>query len=537
MLRTGDRRGSVADLLASAVTWPATPGLAMLLARLDLSSLSGPDLVHAVVAGQRLASWVDATQQSLLAALARPGVAVPIERVLEAARWSAATPGEMWASDEALDNAADPATDPGCANAVAHHAARFASMEVAAALHLSPLAARVRVERALVLSDRMPDTLARVRAGDVDPLRASILAEMTATLPPDLGAVVESVVLPSAGSCTPSQLRARLARTVLHLDPDGAAERAKAARKGRDVHARPESNDLATVSALMGADKARTLMWLLNTMADAAGGADDTRTVGERRIDALTDIIDDLIATGVADIRPIGAAAESNASHADTPNHSPKRDDRPEPPRCDRYRPTSPSGTTPPVCLTVYLAASTLAGHDNWPAELAGHGTITPELARALARAATTARVVAVGAADGPSLGPPGACDHPGCTGDATCGTALDHGHDIYRPPARVADYVLERDRCCRFPGCRMPAIRCDLDHQIPFAEGGSTCPCNLRPLCRGHHLAKTFTGWSYASAPDGTATWTSPLGLRHADPPDDQLRNLIIAHSDDPPF
>ena len=58
-----------------------------------------------------------------------------------------------------------------------------------------------------------------------------------------------------------------------------------------------------------------------------------------------------------------------------------------------------------------------------------------------------------------------------------------------------------------------------DLDHieaYVPPDEGGppgQTHPHNLAPLCRRHHRAKTFTGWHYERARDGTYEWTSPHG------------------------
>ncbi len=70
---------------------------------------------------------------------------------------------------------------------------------------------------------------------------------------------------------------------------------------------------------------------------------------------------------------------------------------------------------------------------------------------------------------------------------------------DPYRPTALT-------DLLCRFlwatcsvPGCERPAFACDLDHVCeydPPARGmavGPTCPCNLLPKCRYHHLMKTF--------------------------------------------
>ena len=54
-----------------------------------------------------------------------------------------------------------------------------------------------------------------------------------------------------------------------------------------------------------------------------------------------------------------------------------------------------------------------------------------------------------------------------------------------YQPGRRLRNIVCARQRTCSFPGCRRPAARCDLDHTIPYDQGGLTCECNLAPLCR----------------------------------------------------
>jgi Domain of unknown function (DUF222) len=83
-----------------------------------------------------------------------------------------------------------------------------------------------------------------------------------------------------------------------------------------------------------------------------------------------------------------------------------------------------------------------------------------------------------------------------------------------YRPSAKLAAFVRARDLTCRFPGCRVPAHRCDIDHVLPYPIG-ATHPSNLICLCRKHHLLKTFWigDWSVTLAADGSATWTSPIG------------------------
>jgi HNH endonuclease len=62
-------------------------------------------------------------------------------------------------------------------------------------------------------------------------------------------------------------------------------------------------------------------------------------------------------------------------------------------------------------------------------------------------------------------------------------------------------------------PYCRRPATRCDLDHTIPYDQGGRTCECNLAPLCRRHHQAKQAPGWQLDQCEPGRMTWRLPNG------------------------
>ena len=68
----------------------------------------------------------------------------------------------------------------------------------------------------------------------------------------------------------------------------------------------------------------------------------------------------------------------------------------------------------------------------------------------------------------------------------------------------------------CVFPWCTRSARRCDIDHTIPAARGGPTCPCNLAPLCRRHHRIKTHGGWTYTTLEPGTYLWTSRHGYQY---------------------
>jgi hypothetical protein len=76
------------------------------------------------------------------------------------------------------------------------------------------------------------------------------------------------------------------------------------------------------------------------------------------------------------------------------------------------------------------------------------------------------------------------------------------------------------RDARCRFPGCKVPADRCELDHIInsPFTDPTSDGPTSIRNcacLCRTHHQLKTKKLWKVRTPDDGiTLHWTGPAGV-----------------------
>ncbi len=148
-------------------------------------------------------------------------------------------------------------------------------------------------------------------------------------------------------------------------------------------------------------------------------------------------------------------------------------------------------GARPAVQLTV--AASTLLGLDEQPAELAGYGPIPAAMARRIAKddTGTWRRLLTD--------------DH---------GRLLDYGSKTYRPPARLAAFIIARDQTCTFTSCTRPAV--------DLRPGPSDCrergrsrrvPGNLHPLCRRHHRCKHLAHWQPQRQPDGSTVWTSPTG------------------------
>jgi hypothetical protein len=155
--------------------------------------------------------------------------------------------------------------------------------------------------------------------------------------------------------------------------------------------------------------------------------------------------------------------------------------------------------------VTLTIPEDILTHPPPWPEP--GTGLDLPDgiLARAIKAAATAAaRARAAQAADAAA----GGCAH------AAASLA-------YRPPPRLKEYIAARDLTCRFPRCRQPAWRGDLDHTIAFDDGGLTCGCNLGGLCRTHHVLKHHPDWNLRQFVPGVFTWTTPAGRTYITTPD----------------
>lgn len=184
------------------------------------------------------------------------------------------------------------------------------------------------------------------------------------------------------------------------------------------------------------------------------------------------------------------------------------------------------SGT---VHLTMPMSAWLGGGQ---PGEVAGHGPVdapvSRELAALLAASPGTRWCLTVTGPDGRAAGHACASKGPAAgepvlrwaaglrarlrlleTGECSHATESP----AYRPPARLRHLVCVRQRTCCYPGCRRPAVRCDLDHTVPYDQGGRTCSCNLAPCCRRHHRAKQAPGWHLQQLSPGQMTWRMPSG------------------------
>ena len=91
--------------------------------------------------------------------------------------------------------------------------------------------------------------------------------------------------------------------------------------------------------------------------------------------------------------------------------------------------------------------------------------------------------------------------------------TAVARGGRTIPAALRVA--LTERDPVCVVPGCDT-RDHLEIDHLLPFADGGEASMANLARLCHWHHYLKTHHGHRLerggpVDGPDPTWTWRAP--------------------------
>jgi len=60
---------------------------------------------------------------------------------------------------------------------------------------------------------------------------------------------------------------------------------------------------------------------------------------------------------------------------------------------------------------------------------------------------------------------------------DPDTGQPIDGGTTRRRPTTAQRRFVHAHHRTCSHPGCRMPAVSCDIDHRVPGRSAGSPAP------------------------------------------------------------
>ncbi|MGP3925643.1 DUF222 domain-containing protein [Streptomyces sp. 8N616] len=476
-----------AGYLAGAVPGPET---ASLLAVLDAEKLSGAGRIDALRALERHAEWVQALQVRVLAALDTE----PVEPF----------PGEESPAEGVWD---------------------FTCEQVACALRISNTTAATRLATARELVGTFTPTLGLLEAGRIHYMQANAVVEVTQNLPRATAAQVEALVAERMPGQAVSATRKALHRAVLKADPEGARARHEGAKKDRKISRRMDQDGMAWWSVYVPAEQAAQLDAAVDAHAEIIrSGREDTRSLEQRRVDALVDLVvhhslrlngTRLPRGGPGRLVPVnrtGGHADQNAvqlkgTRRRVEGSAVQVNGTSDDGRTDGgvVRLSGTGGRSAPV-VQVTVSFDTLIGATDDPAELKGYGPITAGQARALATE-------------------PGSIWRRLIT-QPTTGMLIKTDPTTYRPTAETARHVIARDGRCAFPSCQMPAHRCDLDHVQPFnhqapENGGHTTPENLIPLCRRHHLLKHHGGWSVErDNTNGHAAWTAPTGHTYTNTP-----------------
>ncbi len=340
--------------------------------------------------------------------------------------------------------------------------------EVAAELRISQGLAASKVRYARVMRERLPRVGEVFKAGEIDfRMFATLVYRTDLIVDPKVLAAVDAALAVNVirwPSMTRGRLAAQVDKIVARADVD-AVRRGRERVVGRQVWIGDVGDGLSRIEGSLLSPDAQALERRLDALA-ATVCEHDPRTREQRRADALGAL--------AAGVDRLGC-------------------------RCGRR--DCAAGKRPaagPVVIHVIAEHATVDGRGSAPASVVGaEGLIAPEQVAELAGAAK--RVPLIHPADAPP--------EPG-----------------YVPSTALADFVRCRDLTCRWPGCDRPAFDCDLDHTIPYADGGPTHAANLKCYCRTHHLVKTFWGWRDQQLPDGTLILTSPAGCTYVTTPGSAL-------------
>ena len=339
--------------------------------------------------------------------------------------------------------------------------------QVAAALNCTVAMGSSYLNYAIAMRDRLPQVGKVFLAGDIDyrSFRTIVYRTDLITDPVPLARVDAALaaLLSRRRSITRGRLPGVVDRVVAKVDRD-AVRRAAEAVEDRHVDIIGEESGMAWLEGKLFNTAGRALDRRLDELAGTVCDA-DPRTRAQRRADALG-----ALAAG-ADRLVCGCGS----------------------PGCGAAVPAPRSN----VVIHVIAEQSSVEGAGTTPGVLSGAEELIP--AALVAELAKSARLV--------PLGPPA---------DAT-----EKG---YTPSAKLAEFVRCRDLTCRAPGCDRPAVACDVDHTVAFADGGRTHASNLKCLCRKHHLLKTFWGWRDQQLPDGTVIWNLPDGHSYVTTPGSAL-------------
>ena len=359
--------------------------------------------------------------------------------------------------------------------------------EVGAALTVPPARARELIEAGSVLRHQLPFTGGTLATGRIDLVRFLIVVRRLAFCSVEAIDLIDKLLAEAIETREPmslSRFQTMVDKVIATVDPSAARRRRELVDADRKVSVRPDRHTpgQSRISGTLPSEQAAAVDARLTSMA-ASVHPRDPRMVEQRRADALV-----ALAEGITTLAcRCGACANrqpASSPESDSPDHA---EPEAQPDACTDESASVHDAPRPTFHIIVNM--STLLGHDDDPALLDGHGVIDADTARQLLAGARRTYVR-------PDL--------------STTPRAIER----YAPSKKVADLVRAGELCCSFPGCNNRVWNADLDHSVPYGEGGETHPRNLKPLCRFHHRMKTFgVGWRDYQDPMGTVFFQSPTG------------------------
>ncbi|WP_065571273.1 HNH endonuclease signature motif containing protein [Microbacterium oleivorans] len=346
---------------------------------------------------------------------------------------------------------------------------RSISAEVAGVMRTTDRTVQRRIGEARLTIEGFPAAVAAWEAGRIVQAHVRAIVDAGVNLPAELWAEFEKVAIERCDGETPNRVRGELEILAHRMHPRAFAERHEEAAAGRCVRLMPGRDGMSDLIATLPTVIAEGIQDRLTQQARAIIDTRDERSTGENA---------DAVATDARSTDQVRADVFADLLLAGTPALDDTRDTTAGPLGAIRAR------------VQVLVPAATLSGADDGPCDLSGRSPIDPATARILA-------------------GDTGVWER--LFHDPTTGVTVST--DSYRVPSGMRRFLQARDQHCRFPGCRVAAIRCEVDHTHDHALGGRTELSNLAHLCQRHHSMKQFTAWKVRQLKGGVLEWTSPLG------------------------
>jgi hypothetical protein len=168
----------------------------------------------------------------------------------------------------------------------------LAASEIQVALHLTPRAATYQLFLAEDLCQRLPQVHQALEHGLIDLARARVIIDETAHLTPAEAQTTTDQAIATAQTLTTGQLRVRLARLCMSVDPDSATKRYTQALEDRKIVSDRNPSGTGNIFATdLPAQLTTAAMRRINHLAKGLRSKDDPRTMDQIRADVYLDLL------------------------------------------------------------------------------------------------------------------------------------------------------------------------------------------------------------------------------------------------------